>query len=403
MHPVQLLVLGCSIVASGYQLFQVVAAHRFFRRARREAARQADVTLPPVTLLKPLKGEGIDLYANLASFCRQDYPAAYQIVCGVADPSDPAAEIVRRLKRDFPHRDIVLSVGSGPGANRKVGSLIHMMGQARHEILVMSDADIRVRPDYLRAMVTPLAADPRVGLTTCLYRGRGYFGRPSVLESLFINTDFIPMVLTAHWVQGVNALGASIALRRAALDQMGGFVAIRDFLADDNQLGIRAQFDGWHLTLLPYVVETVLDSTTMGDVWRHQFRWARTYRVCQPVGWFASVVTHAMLWGTAAVIVTGGSTLGWAALGAAIVCRVGALAAIMRLLKEPETPRHLWLVPFKDLCYSGIWLLSWFGKHVTWSNQVLRVDTDGRMAPVRGAPAFDEHAEAPDRLRVTGS
>jgi len=401
MHLAQLLVLGCSIVASGYQLFQVVAAHRFFRRARREAERQRAVGLPPVTLLKPLKGEGIDLYANLASFCRQDYPAPYQIVCGVADASDPAAEIVRRLKRDFPHRDIVLAVGSGPGANRKVGSLIHMMGQARHDVLVMSDADIRVRPDYLRAMVTPLAAYPHVGLTTCLYRGRGYFGRPSVVESLFINTDFIPMVLTAHWVQGVNALGASIAIRREALDQMGGFPAIRDFLADDNELGTRAQRDGWRLTLLPYVVETVLDSTTMRDVWRHQFRWARTYRVCQPVGWFASVITHAMLWGTASVIVTGGSAVGWTALGAAIVCRVGGLAAIMRLLREPETPRHLWLVPLKDLCYSGIWLLSWFGKHVTWSGQVLRVDADGRMAPV-GAPAtaFDEPS-AP--LRVTGS
>jgi len=401
MHWVQLLVLGCSVVASGYQLFQVVAAHRFFRRARREAERQGGVALPPVTLLKPLKGEGIDLYANLASFCRQDYPAPYQIVCGVADASDPAAEIVRRLKRDFPHRDIVLAIGSGPGTNRKVGSLIHMMGQARHDILVMSDADIRVRPDYLRAMVTPLAANPHVGLTTCLYRGRGYFGWPSVVESLFINTDFIPMVLTAHWVQGVNALGASIAIRREALDQMGGFPAIRDFLADDNQLGTRAQRDGWRVTLLPYVVETVLDSTTMRDVWRHQFRWARTYRVCQPAGWFASVVTHAMLWGTASVIVTGGSALGWTAFVAAIVCRVGGLAAIMRVLKERETPRYLWLVPLKDLCYSGIWLLSWFGKNVTWSGLVLRVDADGRMAPVGGAAhTFDE---PPARLRVTGS
>jgi ceramide glucosyltransferase len=280
-----------------------------------------------------------------------------------------------------------------------------MMGYVRHGIVVMSDADIRVRPDYLRAMVTPLAADPRVGLTTCLYRGRGYFGMPSVLESLFINTDFIPMVLTADWVQGVNALGASIALRRTALDQIGGFAAVREFLADDNALGVRVERAGWRLMLLPYVVETVLDSMTMRDVWRHQFRWARTYRVCQPTGWFASVITHAMLWGVAAVVATGGSPVGWAALGAAIACRVGSLAAIMRLLKERETPRQLWLVPPKDLCYSGIWLLSWFGKYVTWSGQVLRVDADGRMAPVGGTlPPFDEPAAASsDRLRVTGS
>ncbi len=110
-----------------------------------------------------------------------------------------------------------------------------------------------------------------------------------------------------------------------------------------------------------------------------------------------------MLWGVASVVVTGASALGWTALGAAVICRVGGLAAIMRLLKERETPRHLWLVPLKDLCYSGIWLLSWFGKNVTWSGQVLRVDTDGRMAAVGGAPAYDAADAAPARLRVTGS
>jgi ceramide glucosyltransferase len=402
MHPALFAVLACSVVASGFQLFQVVAARRFLRRSRRAAARVAGAPLPPVTVLKPLKGKGIDLYANLASFCRQDYPA-YQIVCGVAGPDDPAIEIVRRLKRDFPQRDIVLSVGSAPGANRKVGSLIHMMGHARHGVLVLSDADIRVRPDYLRTMVAPLAADPHVGLTTCLYRGRGYFGMPSVLESLFINTDFIPMVVTARWVQGVHALGASIAFRRAVLDEIGGFGAIRDYLADDNELGVRVERAGYELVLLPYVVETVLDSTTMGDVWRHQFRWARTYRVCQPLGWFCSVVTHAMLWGVAALVVSGGSAVGWAALIGAVACRVGALGVIMQLLRERETPRHLWLVPLKDLCYSGIWLLSWFGKHVTWSGQVLRVAPDGRMAAVGGVEPTPEPATEPDRIRVAGS
>src|SRR5262249_51249436 len=154
---------------------------------------------PAVTVLKPLKGPGIDLYANLASFCRQDYPA-YQIVFGVEDPRDPAAAVVRQLRRDFPERDIVLAVGSAPGANRKVANLCHMMRLARHGVLVLSDSDIRVRPDYLRTMVAPLA-DPAVGLTTTLYRGVGRFGLPSLIESLFINTDFTPMVLAAQIVQ----------------------------------------------------------------------------------------------------------------------------------------------------------------------------------------------------------
>ncbi len=403
------LVLACAAIASGYQVAQLVAARLFFRRARRLAAAWPPGDfLPPVTVLKPLKGPGIDLYANLASFCRQRYPR-YQIVFGIADPSDPAVEVVRRLQRDFPDRDLVLAVGDGSerGTNRKVANLVQMMRRARHDILALSDADIRVRPDYLRTLVAPLA-DPRVGLTTCLYRGRGYFGLPSVIESLFINTDFIPMVLLAQWLN--YALGASIAVRREALDRIGGFHALADYLADDYQLGHRVAAAGYRLVLLPYVVETVLDSVTLADVWRHQLRWARTYRVCQPVGWFFSLVTHAVLWGVLAVVVTGGAWPGWLALGAALTARVGALAGIMRLLRERDTPRHLWLVPLKDLGYSAVWLVSWLGRRVNWSGEVFRVLRDGHMTPVPGGrPAFGyQPAAAPgirhaDRFQAGGT
>ena len=206
-------ILACATVATGFQFFQVAAAWRFLRRARR--GRWAGA-LPPVTVLKPLKGPGVELYENLASFCRQSYPS-YQIVFGVANAHDPAVAVVQRLRRDFPERDIVLAVGSGRGTNRKVANLEHMMPHARHDVLVMSDSDIRVRPDYLRTLVGPLA-DPAVGLTTCLYRGRGHFGLPSIIESLFINTDFVPNALVAQWVQPFRyAFGASIAVKRAAL------------------------------------------------------------------------------------------------------------------------------------------------------------------------------------------
>ena len=220
MHPGVAFVLACAVVAGGYHLFEWFAAWWFFRRAARAIPTlPPGVALPPVTVLKPLKGPGIDLYDNLASFCRLDYPA-YQIVFGVEDARDPAVAVVRQIRRDFPERDIVLSVGSMPGANRKVANLCHMMWHARHDILVVSDGDIRVRPDYLRAMVGPLvdpAADPAIGLTTCLYRGLGRFGLPTVLESLFINTDFMPMVLAAQLVDRFEyAYGASIAFRREA-------------------------------------------------------------------------------------------------------------------------------------------------------------------------------------------
>src|SRR5438067_7434273 len=375
-------VLACATVATGFQLFQVAAAWRFLRRARRFSR---GGPLPPVTVLKPLKGPGVELYENLASFCRQSYPTD-QIGFGVEDPHDPAVAVVQRLRREFPERDIVLAVGVGRGTNRKVANLEHMMPHARHDVLVMSDSDIRVRPDYLRTMVGPLA-DPAVGLTTCLYRGRGNFGLPSVIESLFINTDFVPNALVAQWVQPFRyAFGASIAVRREALERIGGFAAIADDLADDYQLGRRVADAGYRLVLLPYLVETILDSVTLRDVWRHQVRWARTYRVCQPVGWFCSVVTHATLWGLVAALALGGP-VGWAVLASSLTARLFSLAAIMRLLGEPETTRYLGLVPLKDLVTSAMWLAAFLGRRVVWSGQVFRVRRDARSVPVGGVAA----------------
>ena len=370
------IVVAASAVATGYQLFQLVASAVFFRRARRRAAR-AKAYRPPVTILKPLKGRGIDLYANLASFCRQEYPD-FQIVFGVTDASDPAVAIVERVRRDFPHRDIVLAVGDRPGANRKVANLCHMIEHAKHPVLALSDADVRVRPDYLRRTVAPLAS-PAVGLTTCLYRGRGFFGLPSIIESLFINCDFVPMVLTAHFIGQRNALGASLVFKREALDAMGGFARLADHLADDNLLGEGVKAAGYGVELLPYVVETVLDSTTLGAVWRHQLRWARTYRLLQPVGWFASIITHTVTLGAAALVATGGSLVGWLCALGAVAVRLGSLRAIMRMLHERDTPRHLWMVPLKDLAFSAVWLVSWLGRDVVWSGRRLRILRDGRM------------------------
>jgi ceramide glucosyltransferase len=389
--------VACAGFGGIYQIFQCFAAWRFFHRAARTFRLPAPgVALPPVTLLKPLRGPGIDLYENLESFCRQDYPA-YQIVFGVEDPNDPAAAIVQQIRRDFPNHDIVLSVGDRPGTNRKIANLRHMMRHARHDVLVMSDADIRVRPDYIRTMVAPFvdpAAGPRVGLTTCLYRGVGHFGLPSVLESLFINTDFFPMVLTAQLVDEFEyAYGASIGFRREALDQIGGFEGIADYLADDFLIGYRIAKAGWGLVLVPYTVETVLDSRTLGDVWRHLLRWSRTNRAARPASWFFVVLTHATLWGCLALLATGGSPLGWAAFAWALGCRLLGIAIVLTRLGEHETLRHLWLVPLKDLCHSLLWVVTFLGDRVTWSGQEFRVLPGGRLVPLQ--PATTLVAAAP--------
>jgi ceramide glucosyltransferase len=373
------IVLAGAAIGGAYQLFQLFAAWRYLDRARR--ARPTGRPLPPVTVLKPLKGRGVELYQNLASFCRQDYPD-YEIVCGVEDPADPALAVLRQVRHDFPDVRIVVAIDRAPGANRKIANLRHMMRHARHDVLVLSDGDIRVHPDYLRTLVAPLA-DPAVGLTTCLYRGVARSGAPAVLESLFINTDFTPMVMAAQLVEPFEyAFGASIAITRTALEDVGGFAAIADHLADDFELGSRVARAGYRLVLVPYVVDTVLDSATFRDVWRHQLRWARTYRVCRPVSWFCTIVTHATMWGIASLVVTGGTAAGWIACTGAVAARLVGLAGILRLLEDRDTLRRLWLVPLKDPATTLIWGAAFLGRRVSWSGQVLRVEPGGRLLPL---------------------
>jgi ceramide glucosyltransferase len=221
-----------------------------------------------------------------------------------------------------------------------------------------------------------------------------------VLESLFINTDFMPMVLSAQLVDRFRyAYGASIAFRREALDSIGGFAPLADLLADDYHLGNRIARAGWRLLLLPHTVETVLDSTTLGDVWRHLLRWSRTYRVSRPVSWFFAVVTHATLWGCLALLVTRGSPLGWAAFAWALTGRLLGLAGVLRLLGESDTLRWLWLVPAKDLLNSLMWATAFLGNEVRWSGQRLRIRRDGRMEPI-GPPPVPSPAAARPALAV---
>ena len=372
------LVLLGAVAGGAFQLVSLGAALRLL--GRRRAATPA--ALPPVTVLKPVRGAGDGLYENLASFCRQDY-AALQIVVGVDDPDDPAVAIVRRLERDFPHLDIVLAVGSLPGANRKIANVLQMMRHARHDVLVLSDADVRVRPDYLAAVVTPLA-DPDVGLTTCLYRAVGGRGLPALVESLLINTWFIPMALTAGLRPLRHAFGATIAVKREALEAIGGFAALRDHLADDYLLGHRVAEAGYRVELLPYVVETFIDSTTLGDVWRHQLRWVRTYRVCQPLGWALSIVTHATFWGLLAVLASGGAMAAWSLLAGLVGLRVATLLLVMARLGERRALRGLWLVPATDLMASALWAASFLGRRVEWGGRVYHVRHDGSMLPLAG-------------------
>jgi ceramide glucosyltransferase len=240
----------------------------------------------------------------------------------------------------------------------------------------------------------PYLDEPQTGLVTCMYRGKGGRTLANRIEALFINTDFGPMVTVARQVERMTyAFGATICIRRSIFEEIGGFRAIADHLADDYQLGNMAVERGYQLVLAPVVAETVLDLDRVSEVFQHQLRWARTYRICRPGGYLASIVTHSTLWATLYLLSTGGSS-GFAVFGAAVGVRLLAAGLIARtILGVRRIWRQLWLVPAKDLFISAIWVAAFLGQTVRWGGADFVVSPDGRMMPAPESGGTPEPAE----------
>ncbi|HVN85900.1 MAG TPA: bacteriohopanetetrol glucosamine biosynthesis glycosyltransferase HpnI [Candidatus Binatia bacterium] len=386
-------VLGVGVLASIWYYLMVLYSAREFFRARGQQA-SSDQSLPTVTILKPLKGLDPDLCENLATFCRQEYPADVQIIFGVADAGDPATHAVGQLRRDFPAVRIDLVIdGRVHGTNYKVSNLHNMYASARNDVIVIADSDIRVQPDYLRRVVAPLR-DPAVGMVSCLYKAVRKPGGPTVIESLFINTDFAAMVMAARKVEKPSyAFGATIALRRETLDAIGGFLSIRNYLADDYYLGHRVAARGLALVLSDVVVETVLDVGSWRRLVQHQIRWARTYRTVRPGGYLGSLLTHATLWSVLSAIYYGFSPSSLALASAVIGLRIWCAGQFcFRYLATDNTWAQLPLVPLKDLFISIVCMASFFGNTIQWSGHTFRVKLGGEMflvTPPARTPAWE--------------
>lgn len=365
------------LVSTWYYCMTYVGARLFFRR---RAARQNAAAAPPVSILKPLKGLDPDLFENLASFCRQDYPG-YHIVFGVAGAQDPAVDVVHRLQTAFPDVQIDLVIDARIyGSNYKISNLHNMYAAARNDLLVIADSDIRVGPDYLRRLSAELA-DPTVGVVTCLYRAHNSGGLATLTESLFINTDFAPSILVARLVETTRyAFGATIAIRRGVLDEIGGFLSLSNYLADDFFLGNRVQARGYRVAISDMVVETVLAVGSWRRLLDHQLRWARTYRSVRSGGYFALALTHGTTWALLLLLLHPDNRLAWATSMALWTLRVTSAAIVAnRYLHSRLTwPQALAVLP-KDLLATAVWAAAFAGNTVTWSGHRFRVRRDGQM------------------------
>ena len=372
-------ILGWTLaaLALGGAIYTVVAAIS----VRRYAPRSAPAASPPpsVTVLKPLHGAEPHLEDNLATFFAQDYPASFQLVFGIQDKSDPAIDVVARLRARFPHVEAALVVdGRRHGSNAKISNLINMQEAARHDVLILSDSDIAVSSDYLGRVAAAL--QPKgAGAVTCLYTGWAGAGFGSRLCAMGIDYQFLPNAVTSVVLSLAEpCFGSTIALKRAVLDEIGGFKAFVDFLADDYEMGRAVRAKGYHIVIPRFVVRHACNEKNIGEWLAHELRWARTLRVVAPAGHVCSIVTHAIPLALLGIILSGFTLFAVACLVTTLAARAALKWRVDRLYGCYGGP--LWLLPVRDVLSFGVFLVSLFGGSVEWQGERLRVEQDGVLS-----------------------
>jgi ceramide glucosyltransferase len=363
-----------------YYLLAIFAALAFYRRAKVQAP-PAPTFEPPVSILKPVHGVDFASYENYASFCTQDYPE-YEVLFAVNNESDPAIAVVTQLIADYPQRRINLLIGAEYlGANQKVNNLVRLTREAKHEVLALSDGDVRVGPNYLRNVVAPLR-DENVGAVTSFYRSIAQNDLYAELEAVGAASDFFAGVLMAGRTEGVKfTLGASVATTKTWMRKIGGFEAIAAFLADDYELGRRVAEAHGRVVLSHEIVSTMYPAQTFRSFWQHQLRWARTVRLCRPASYAALLFTQGLPWVIAAAVLAPAHWVAASYLLAYLVLRLTMAWLVgVSVVGDDVVRRRLWLVPLWDAIHFVVWAASFASNHIVWGNVEYVVDR-GRMKP----------------------
>jgi ceramide glucosyltransferase len=372
-----------ALVGCGYLIAAALLVGRFMRQGGGTSAGAA----PSVAILKPLHGDEPGLLDNLASFCAQDYPDRIQIVCGVQDPDDRAIAVVERLRQRRGGCDLDLVVETKlHGLNRKVSNLINMAPSIRHDVVVLSDSDIRVEPTYLRQVVAALE-QPGVAGVTCLYYGLPLAGLWARLSALGINAHFLPSVIVGVSLGLARpCFGSTVALRRSTLEEIGGFAAFADCIADDYAIGDALRAEGRAVAIPPFAVAHICTQTSARQLWLHELRWARTIRSVDPAGYAGSIIAHPLPWALIGIVLGAGSAALFPAIGlavAAILCRMALLRRVEYAGALPRQP--YWLVPTRDLFSFAVFVVSFLGRGVSWKGHRYRMLADGGWASDRGS------------------
>jgi ceramide glucosyltransferase len=390
-----LLAVVLSLCGIGFYALCLWSARSFRKVIRRHIQ---DFT-PPVSILKPLRGVDPQMYESFRSHCLQDYPR-YEIIFGISDPDDPAAEAVQKLMSEYPHVRIRLVVCPEVlGNNRKVSNLVQMAAHAEYGHLLINDSDIYVPPDYLRRVMAPFAR-PEVGMVTCPYRGIPANTLGSKMESLGISTDFIPGVLVARQIEnGIHfALGSTLAMSRKALDSIGGLRPLVNYLADDFELGLRISGAGYEVVLADIAVETYLPAYSFIEFFQHQMRWARSTRDSRRMGYIGLLFTFGLPWAILAVVLSVGAWWSWLVLALAALLRFAVAFQVgVGVVHDRSVLKYCWLLPLRDLVAFWVWFASFADNKVHWRGDIFILE-NGRIRPVERRGKLITAADPDDKV-----
>jgi ceramide glucosyltransferase len=384
MEIVRWAILTLALGPLFYYLVGIYSAWRFFRVAHRSTRQmpRGIEDAPAISVLKPVRGLDPGAYENFASFCRQDHPR-FEILFAVNDVKDPAVPVVQKLIVDFPQRSIrLVVVEERLGPNTKVSNLCRLVREARHDLLVITDSDVRVEPGYLQS-VAAMFRDPGVGGVTALYRGRDNLQFVAAMDCVGSSAAFCGAALVARELEGLKfMMGSTMATTKERLAEIGGFEAMADLHSDDYELGRRIAARGYRIELLAEPVWMAFPSQTLGAYLRHELRWAIGIRNIRPGGHFGMLFTHGLPWAIAAACVAPSAAIAVAYLAGYFVLRFAMAWAVgVWGLRDPVLRRRIWLLPVRDLLSFFVWLASFGMNRIEWRGSSFTLEK-GRMIPI---------------------
>ncbi len=377
IHSVQWLCLIPIIGGSIFSLLTVATVKRFFKRTP-----QNNHFTPPVSVLKPVRGLEKNLKQNLRTIATQDYPN-YQVIYSVQDPKDPAYPIIKEIQAEFGSDNISVVISRvEAGANGKVNNLLGAMEEASHDIIIISDSDTHLRPDYIRNIVNPLA-NPEVGCVCTPFKVTKADSWYEKMELLTMNADFMPSVMFAEVTGASNScLGPSIAIRRSTLERLGGLESLADYLVEDYEIGRRVWTSGQKMVLLPYLIDVVVDLASWKNWWSHQVYWDQNTYLARPGAFISTILIRSIPFALIFALLRW-DIIGLGVLVATIIIRMITAMMVAQTMQDKETIKTLYLLPFRDAVGLIFWGLAFTQRTVIWRGVEFKLTSHGKMVKHR--------------------